>query len=107
MEPKDEITFRLDDERRDRLGAYARRERMTAGEALTALLYFGNSGRSRRPSSASRSRSCSGGSASGATAEAGSVPCATNIGGCSSRQSGTGGVGCEDLTRVRGVLDRQ
>ena len=41
MEPKDEITFRLDDELRDRLGAYARRERMTAGEALTALLYLG------------------------------------------------------------------
>src|SRR5512142_3420691 len=41
MEPNDEVTFRLDDELRDRLGAYASRERMTAGEALTALLYLG------------------------------------------------------------------
>ena len=42
MEPKqDEVTFRLDDDLRDRLGAYATRERMTAGEALTALLYLG------------------------------------------------------------------
>ncbi len=42
MEPKqDEITLRLDDEIRDRLAGYASRERMTAGEALTALLYLG------------------------------------------------------------------
>jgi len=42
VEPKqDEITLRLDDEIRERLAAYAGRERMTAGEALTALLYLG------------------------------------------------------------------
>src|SRR5512135_424295 len=38
---QDEITLRLDEGLHERLGAYATRERMTAGEALTALLYLG------------------------------------------------------------------
>ena len=42
MEPKqDEVTIRLDDELRERLAAYAARESMTAGEAVSALLYLG------------------------------------------------------------------
>ncbi len=38
---QDEITLRLDEGLHERLGTYAIRERMTAGEALTALLYLG------------------------------------------------------------------
>ena len=42
MEGKqDEITFRLEESLRVRLADYAAREQMTAGEAISALLYLG------------------------------------------------------------------
>lgn len=42
MEPKkDEIGVRLDDGLQERVGAYASREGMTLGEAISALLYLG------------------------------------------------------------------
>ena len=42
MEPKkDDVGIRLDDGLQQRLGAYAAREGLTLGEALSALLYLG------------------------------------------------------------------
>jgi hypothetical protein len=42
MEPKkDEIGVRLDDGLQERVGAYASREGLTLGEAISALLYLG------------------------------------------------------------------
>src|SRR2546427_3399635 len=42
MEPKrDEIGVRLDDGLQERVGAYASREGLTVGEAISALLYLG------------------------------------------------------------------
>src|SRR5258707_13787447 len=42
MEPKKEdIGVRLDDGRQERVGAYADRESLTLGEAISALLYLG------------------------------------------------------------------
>ena len=42
MEPKrDEIEVRLDDGLQERVGAYAGREGLTVGEAISALLYLG------------------------------------------------------------------
>ena len=42
MEPKkDELRVRLDDDLQERVSGYARREGLTAGEAISALLYVG------------------------------------------------------------------
>ena len=42
MEPnKDEVGVRLDDGLQERVGAYASREGLTLGEAISALLYLG------------------------------------------------------------------
>jgi hypothetical protein len=42
MEPKrDEVGVRLDDGLQERVGAYASREGLTVGEAISALLYLG------------------------------------------------------------------
>jgi len=42
MEPKkDEVGVRLDDDLQERVSGYARREGLTAGEAISALLYVG------------------------------------------------------------------
>jgi hypothetical protein len=45
MESRDgEVGIRLDASLQERIGAYAARESMTPGEALSALLYLGLSG---------------------------------------------------------------
>ena len=42
MEPKkDELGIRLDDDLQERVSGYARREGLTVGEAISALLYVG------------------------------------------------------------------
>jgi hypothetical protein len=42
MEPKkEEVGVRLDDSQQDRVAAYAEREGLTLGEAISALLYLG------------------------------------------------------------------
>lgn len=42
MEPKkDEVGVRLDDDLQERVSGYARREGLTVGEAISALLYVG------------------------------------------------------------------
>jgi hypothetical protein len=42
MEPKkDELGIRLDDDLQERVSGYARREALTVGEAISALLYVG------------------------------------------------------------------